>query len=64
MNRIEVLLIVLARAAEEKFIRKCGTVLKRMRSATFLQNNVSEGVKNWLIELKELPDRIFFYRLT
>ena len=63
-NRVEVHSTVLARAEEERLIRKCAAVVKRMRSATFLQRNVSKGVKNGLMELEELLDRISFYRRT
>lgn len=35
-----------------------------MRSATFCQRNISKGFKNGLMEMKELLDRIFFYRQT
>ncbi|CAD7089189.1 unnamed protein product [Hermetia illucens] len=58
ISRVGALLTTLAQAEEERLITKCTAVVKRMRSATFLQKNVSEGVKNGLMELEELLDRI------
>ncbi|CAD7087787.1 unnamed protein product [Hermetia illucens] len=62
INRVGGLSITLAQAEEEKLIKKCTAVVKHMRSATFLQKNVGKGVKNGLMELEELLDRISYYR--
>lgn len=53
-------MIVLVKDEEKKFIIKCAAVVKRMLSTTFLQKNFSKGLKNKLMELKELLNRIFF----
>lgn len=59
MNRVKLQSTIVARAEKK---RKYSIVVKRMRSATFLQENVGKGVKYDLMELEELLDRISFYR--
>lgn len=45
---------ILAKAEKERIIKKCATIVERMRSMTF----VRKGVKNELIEQEEFLDRI------
>lgn len=53
---------VVAKAEAEIFIKNCAAVVKYMPFAAFLQKSVSKIVKNGLIELLELLDRISYYR--
>ena len=64
ISRVGGLSITLAQAEEERLIKKCTAIVKHMRSSTFLQKNVGKGVKNGLMELEELLDRISYYRRT
>lgn len=38
---------VLGKADEERLNKNCAAAVKCMRSATFLQKNISKGVGNW-----------------
>lgn len=60
MNRVEEQLTVLARAKEERLIRKCGAVVMIMRPQRYSRR--TSAVKNRLMKLGELLDPVSFYK--